>query len=77
MPGFRIARPQGQKAYASGGEARALQAEVARQKSEFFAAVGCAALGLSRTSGRRCGAVLFGRCPVLIIATAIINIHGT
>jgi hypothetical protein len=75
MPGFRIARPQGEKAYAAGGKAREFQAEVARQKSNlrqlFFAALAVQAGG----AAAQC-AVLFGRCPVLIIATVDI-INGT
>ena len=62
-------------AYAAGGKARAFQAEVARQKSNlrqlFFAALAVQAGG----AAAQC-AVLFGRCPVLIIATVDI-INGT
>ena len=45
--------------------------------SSIFAAVGCAALAVQAGGAAARCSVLFGRCRVLITATAIINIHGT
>ena len=56
---FALPAPKAKKRMLRGGEARALQAEVARQKSAYVKYFcGRRLRGVSRTSGRRCGAVL-------------------
>ena len=77
---FALPAPKAKRRTLRGGEHGHCRPKSRAKKvltSSIFAAASCVALAVRAGGAAAQCSVLFGRCPVLIIAAAIINIHGT